>query len=594
MDSSEDNDFLSYEPSAAAIEFAAQAADGERKAASGKDEKGDVDDRAAAAALAAAVNQDGEAALYSADLFSVRPSDADNASRDEAELTNQQDAERGSGLGTEDEEGEGTEDEDMDEEDLEENLFGFGADENDDDDDKVEVTYKEKNWKQAVLDGALDRLGVRDFDALNTPSDTPAPANPRKAKSVPIDLRVPQQFLAKLFGHIVEDLIKGRAVHQRMETNVLSPLLAGPGKNTKPVGKNKKPVVPPQQSGRVVLTLDGDVPQVNMLTEEEWLQFLRGAKVELMKFAAACSGSQQMNDVSTGFKVLKTLMRNLKEEYASYGDFAPPVYMAELEAWLDGVTKLTASKKGLVLKFFKHAPVMLSTSFTPAAIKKSYLKSGFYPYNARQIMEQCTGWEDLSPEEQLRLLKVIEELIPMAAIHGKVTEADQDHKHVGTNLSEQEIAKLDAAHATRQRCLWLNNEGFLLACELVRKALEDAAKTKEEQAAEAKEAKEMAKQRKDEEKEAKQAAKEEAQAAKTQTKADKAAASAKKKAEKEGEAKGAKAATKKKKAAKADMSGTKKSAAKKRKREERSPSSDEEPEELQQTRGGRAVKKPKR
>jgi hypothetical protein len=588
----DDDGFPLYEPTAAAIEFAAQAADNERKAASGKDDKGDVDARAAEAALAAAVNQDGEAAMYSLDPFSVVPSNPDNAPSDEDESANQEDAEPGSDLDAEDEDDQGIEDEDMEDEDMEEN-FGFGADENGDDDDKVEVTYKEKHWRQAVLDGALDRLGVRDFTTPNTPGDTPPPADPRKDKSVPIDLRVPQQFLAKLFGHIVEDLIKGRTKHQQMEADVLSPLLPGPGKNKKPAEKSKKSAGPPKQSGRVVLTLDGDVPQINMLTEAEWLQFLRGAKVELMKFAAACSGSQQMNDVSTGFKVLKILMRNLKEEYALYGDFAPPAYMADLEAWLNDVTKLSASKKAIVLKFFKHAPVMLSTSFTPAAIKKSYAKSGFYPYNARQIMEQCTEWQYLSPEEQVRLLQVIEELIPIAASSGKVTEADQDRKRVGTNLSEQEIAKLDAAHASRQRCLWLNNEGFLLACALVREALEAEAKTKQERAVEAKENKEVEKQRKDEEKEMKHAVKEKTKAAKAQTKTDKAAAAAKKKAEKEGKAKGAKAATKKKKGAKAATSAKKKSTSKKRKREQRPPSSEEEPED-RQTRGGRPVKKPKR
>lgn len=56
---------------------------------------------------------------------------------------------------------------------------------------------------------------------------------------------------------------------------------------------------------RLLLSFDGDIPQIQALLEDELRVYLKQNRVELLKFAAACSGKQQPNDVMKGFLVLK-------------------------------------------------------------------------------------------------------------------------------------------------------------------------------------------------------------------------------------------------------------------------------------------------
>ena len=157
-------------------------------------------------------------------------------------------------------------------------------------------------------------------------------------------------------------------------------------------------------------------------------------------------------------------------------------------------------------------------SFPPKTIVESYRKSGFYPYSAKQIMSQCTEWGPLDQLEKERLLEVIKLLAITAATKGKITEAEMDLHNVPVNalpndvldelealgdnleLLEDEVEavrkkdelegrtpggrastklKLDDMHASRQRCMWLNNEFRLAVLKAEREARERDAQEKE-------------------------------------------------------------------------------------------------------------------
>ena len=79
---------------------------------------------------------------------------------------------------------------------------------------------------------------------------------------------------------------------------------------------------------RIVWSFDGDIPQIQALLEEEMAAYIEEHRVELFKFAAACSAKQQPNDVMKGFLVLKRLLRSLKFKYSELQEVEVPSYMA--------------------------------------------------------------------------------------------------------------------------------------------------------------------------------------------------------------------------------------------------------------------------
>jgi hypothetical protein len=136
-------------------------------------------------------------------------------------------------------------------------------------------------------------------------------------------------FLSLLFKkHIFKEL-RGINKKRGEGKRILSPLMGSPSSQESDMDDDKEP-----ESDRRAFTFDGEVQQINLLLQEEYLTVARELQTELLKFAACCSGSQQPQDVSRGFLVLHRLLRRLKAEYKKLGNFSPPTYLDELEKWL--------------------------------------------------------------------------------------------------------------------------------------------------------------------------------------------------------------------------------------------------------------------
>ena len=282
-----------------------------------------------------------------------------------------------------------------------------------------------------------------------------------------------KDFLSSLFGISIDSLVSAMKAQQNTAGAKLSPLSTAvppflPRAEASGTGLST--------SDRGVYTVDGDLPQINLLGSDLWLGRMEDDRLELLKYAAACSGSQQPQDVSRGFMVLHTLLRCMSQQYKDYANFRAPDYMEKLTAFLHkfAAPHLAKFKIDLLINFFRHLPQIILRAFTPKIIQDSYKKSGFYPYNARQIMSQCTEWDPLEEDEQERILKVIDELTGIVVRTGKITEADMDARDVPVNALPDDVAQaeidaapkvansgkpLDDKHASHQRAMWLNNEG---------------------------------------------------------------------------------------------------------------------------------------
>ena len=307
-----------------------------------------------------------------------------------------------------------------------------------------------------------------------------------------------KDFLNSLFRISIGSLVSAMKAHQATVGAKLSPL------------PTAAPSSPPRAeasgtdfstSDRGVYIVDGDLPQINLLGSGPFVALMADGRIELVKCAAACSGSQQPQDVSRGFMVLHTLLRCMSQQYKDYANFRAPDYMEKLTAFLHkfAAPHLAKFKIDLLINFFRHLPQIILRAFTPKIIQDSYKKSGFYPYNARQIMSQCTEWDPLEEDEQERILKVIDELTGIVVRTGKITEADMDAKDVPVNALPDDVAQaeidaapkvansgkaLDDKHASHQRAMWLNNKGriAILAAEQEQrnKAIEEKEKAKDQ------------------------------------------------------------------------------------------------------------------
>ena len=77
----------------------------------------------------------------------------------------------------------------------------------------------------------------------------------------------------------------------------------------------------------MVLTLDGDMSQSKAIVSDEAQPILRRLRLAVMKFAAACSGSQQPNDNSKGFLGLHSTLKAKSYRYKNLSVATRPSYM---------------------------------------------------------------------------------------------------------------------------------------------------------------------------------------------------------------------------------------------------------------------------
>lgn len=105
----------------------------------------------------------------------------------------------------------------------------------------------------------------------------------------------------------------------------------------------------PQKHLRSILSIDGEYPQVNCITENLSVRTKCEEKgIGVIKLAAGCSGKQQPNDAGPGFRIMKGHIRSKKFKWVKNAVSKQPPYMPRLSQVLNKYTNLIPSKKTLV------------------------------------------------------------------------------------------------------------------------------------------------------------------------------------------------------------------------------------------------------
>lgn len=137
-----------------------------------------------------------------------------------------------------------------------------------------------------------------------------------------------------------------------------------------------------------------------------------------MKFAAACSKSQQPADYSPVFITIKSLLKAwLRKELDEVKPHWYP-FVVELLA------RMPKASRDLFLRFLAMLPDLLDSTFTSFNIKAGWRKSGVWPVDAVKILRQCPLYADHTRAQEEALLAAIPKLAELVKKNGQVTDRE--------------------------------------------------------------------------------------------------------------------------------------------------------------------------
>lgn len=166
---------------------------------------------------------------------------------------------------------------------------------------------------------------------------------------------------------------------------------------------------------RILLTVDGEHAHLTALMDF-FLQLPHDLHIDVIKFAASCSKTQQPCDVSSCFRVFKQLLSALLHSPSA----VTPFYMHHLETVV--LRDIDAASRRAFLNFFSHIPDLMSRAFTVHNVTQGFAISGMYPYNPTNILRQCTTFDKLSGAEAKAAFAAINPLSTTVDENGQLTE----------------------------------------------------------------------------------------------------------------------------------------------------------------------------
>lgn len=169
------------------------------------------------------------------------------------------------------------------------------------------------------------------------------------------------------------------------------------------------------------MTLDGEYTQLGAMMSA-LTQCVDKAgpagNIEVVKFSASCSKTQQPADVSPSFMIFKRLM---KTEMTSSPD-TTPLFHDFLENQL--LRPIEKSSRDVFLNFLDNLPAVANKAFTFSNVAEGFKKSGFHPFSIKKILAQCTTWGELHTSEAKAAIAAVDTLAPKVATNGQLTEKD--------------------------------------------------------------------------------------------------------------------------------------------------------------------------
>jgi hypothetical protein len=226
---------------------------------------------------------------------------------------------------------------------------------------------------------------------------------------------------------------------------------------------------------RAVLSMDGDFSQIESILEIESLTAaFAAANVELFKFAAGASMTQQPNDRSRCFYCLKKALHEnrmkIQQDIAVIIASLSPRHkkvLRKLEKLIPDRGKTKASFATFNF-FLSSCDAVFSYAFNIPNVRSGWHKCGLAPFNPKMIMISYAFFKDLeaiAPNATQRVLDAIPALAAIARESGSVTD-EQMEEALGDLFAEApDLARgyhrpvAAVAPVNHRRCIWLSNPG---------------------------------------------------------------------------------------------------------------------------------------
>jgi hypothetical protein len=220
----------------------------------------------------------------------------------------------------------------------------------------------------------------------------------------------------------------------------------------------------------MALLCDGAQPQIAAILDELYAATTSVDSTEshtlYAKYSAACSMSQQVNDVGYMHTTLHAQFKSPSFHYND--DLLEPAgtCWAQLKSKL--LKHLSAASFRTYWKCLCHTADFMDKAFTRMTVKSAYRLSGVYPYNAGYILSRCPCFPGLPQDAADHVVNSIPQLADACEQHGIVPEEAlakvlEDHAACPHYAPKTKGKPLNEMVTNRQRAMVMSNANYLAA-----------------------------------------------------------------------------------------------------------------------------------
>jgi hypothetical protein len=199
---------------------------------------------------------------------------------------------------------------------------------------------------------------------------------------------------------------------------------------------------------RAILTFDGANETIEAIMKSRIAEECLIANITLLKWAAACSMTQQPNDVSKCHAILHKLFKTYP--YSKVPKHFPTEMMPAITIMKK--LKMTAASRLVFQIFFCHLQDILSQAFTRAVVQRGWATAGIYDvatggYNPEMIMRGWnaggqnpqSSWLKLTEESRRFILGIMPQLADMYMTLGELDDSTMDNHPCFTKTNDSGV-----------------------------------------------------------------------------------------------------------------------------------------------------------
>jgi hypothetical protein len=251
----------------------------------------------------------------------------------------------------------------------------------------------------------------------------------------------------------------------------------------------------PRANPRIVLTLDGEDTHLQALYDQVVDTGLAAREgIELVKFCASASKTQQPCDVSPMYRIIK---QSLEEDQ---GWMCPDQHTENERA----LRMVPSASRATFAMFLDRLPGILSKACTKGNLRSGWALTGLWPDSAEKMLSRTGAWGALAERQRYTIRRSMPGLVEHAALRGEVTEDALDEvvsameETVSRDIVSPETGPPSVAPSAPEakqvrpdlglkpinyrRAVWLNHDVITLE-RVNRKAKKQAAEAKKANAA---------------------------------------------------------------------------------------------------------------